>query len=134
MRWANISVGPIWCTMAALAYGAPLEATLLAWCRRQEAQRLGRILRAKRASPGAAASAEEHNAFFYTLVSRDTQVGLAMPCVLAVAGGLLFDTPVSLLHTGEAGAVCFCSVWQWVRLAQHVGARGTCLYSLCLGE
>ncbi|XP_072030042.1 general transcription and DNA repair factor IIH helicase/translocase subunit XPB-like [Amphiura filiformis] len=36
--------------------------------RRQEAQRLGRILRAKKA-----AAAEEFNAFFYTLVSQDTQ-------------------------------------------------------------
>lgn len=35
--------------------------------RRQEAQRLGRILRAKKA-----AIAEEYNAFFYTLVSQDT--------------------------------------------------------------
>ena len=40
--------------------------------RRQEAQRLGRILRAKKdAKSGAAAS--EFNAFFYTLVSKDTQ-------------------------------------------------------------
>jgi DNA excision repair protein ERCC-3 len=35
--------------------------------RRQEAQRLGRILRAKKG-----AIAEDYNAFFYTLVSRDT--------------------------------------------------------------
>lgn len=35
--------------------------------RRQEAQRLGRILRAKKGS-----FAEEYNAFFYTLVSQDT--------------------------------------------------------------
>jgi len=35
--------------------------------RRQEAQRLGRILRAKKG-----AVAEEYNAFFYTLVSEDT--------------------------------------------------------------
>lgn len=35
--------------------------------RRQEAQRLGRILRAKKS-----AVAEEYNAFFYTLVSQDT--------------------------------------------------------------
>jgi DNA excision repair protein ERCC-3 len=35
--------------------------------RRQEAQRLGRILRAKKGSHG-----EEFNAFFYTLVSQDT--------------------------------------------------------------
>lgn len=35
--------------------------------RRQEAQRLGRILRAKKTSV-----AEEYNAFFYTLVSQDT--------------------------------------------------------------
>ncbi|GAB4818176.1 hypothetical protein N2152v2_005222 [Parachlorella kessleri] len=41
--------------------------------RRQEAQRLGRILRAKKAKPGSAPSAEEFNAFFYTLVSNDTQ-------------------------------------------------------------
>ncbi|KAK9830608.1 hypothetical protein WJX81_004839 [Elliptochloris bilobata] len=40
--------------------------------RRQEAQRLGRILRAKQAKPGAV-GAGEFNAFFYTLVSRDTQ-------------------------------------------------------------
>lgn len=36
--------------------------------RRQEAQRLGRILRAKKG-----AAAEDYNAFFYTLVSQDTQ-------------------------------------------------------------
>lgn len=36
--------------------------------RRQEAQRLGRILRAKKG-----AIAEEYNAFFYSLVSQDTQ-------------------------------------------------------------
>lgn len=36
--------------------------------RRQEAQRLGRILRAKRGS-----ATGEYNAFFYTLVSKDTQ-------------------------------------------------------------
>jgi len=35
--------------------------------RRQEAQRLGRILRAKKGS-----AAEEYNAFFYSLVSQDT--------------------------------------------------------------
>jgi hypothetical protein len=42
--------------------------------RRQEAQRLGRILRKKKARPGAGAGAEEFDAFFYTLVSLDTQV------------------------------------------------------------
>ncbi|XP_014669254.1 PREDICTED: TFIIH basal transcription factor complex helicase XPB subunit-like [Priapulus caudatus] len=36
--------------------------------RRQEAQRLGRILRAKKG-----AAAEEYNAYFYSLVSQDTQ-------------------------------------------------------------
>ncbi|KAI7835846.1 hypothetical protein COHA_010244 [Chlorella ohadii] len=41
--------------------------------RRQEAQRLGRILRKKKAKPGQAASAEEYDAFFYTLVTLDTQ-------------------------------------------------------------
>ncbi|KAK9915560.1 hypothetical protein WJX75_000745 [Coccomyxa subellipsoidea] len=40
--------------------------------RRQEAQRLGRILRAKKGKPGSQA-ADEFNAFFYTLVSKDTQ-------------------------------------------------------------
>ena len=39
--------------------------------RRQEAQRLGRILRGKRGKPGDEDG--EFNAFFYTLVSRDTQ-------------------------------------------------------------
>jgi DNA excision repair protein ERCC-3 len=39
--------------------------------RRQEAQRLGRILRPKKAGRGAALT--EFNAFFYTLVSKDTQ-------------------------------------------------------------
>ena len=38
--------------------------------RRQEAQRLGRILRAKPSRPGSAAGPEEYNAFFYTLVSQ----------------------------------------------------------------
>lgn len=40
--------------------------------RRQEAQRLGRILRAKKSRTGTA-PADEFNAFFYTLVSKDTQ-------------------------------------------------------------
>ena len=40
--------------------------------RRQEAQRLGRILRAKKSRTGSA-PADEFNAFFYTLVSKDTQ-------------------------------------------------------------
>ncbi|CAD7703650.1 unnamed protein product, partial [Ostreobium quekettii] len=40
--------------------------------RRQEAQRLGRILRPKRAKPGSVAQ-DEYNAFFYTLVSKDTE-------------------------------------------------------------
>lgn len=40
--------------------------------RRQEAQRLGRILRAKKSRAGNA-PADEFNAFFYTLVSKDTQ-------------------------------------------------------------
>ncbi|WIA23544.1 hypothetical protein OEZ85_000275 [Tetradesmus obliquus] len=40
--------------------------------RRQEAQRLGRILRAKKGKPGSGEE-EEFSAFFYTLVSRDTQ-------------------------------------------------------------
>lgn len=40
--------------------------------RRQEAQRLGRILRKKKQRLGAA-EAEEFDAFFYTLVSNDTQ-------------------------------------------------------------
>jgi DNA excision repair protein ERCC-3 len=40
--------------------------------RRQEAQRLGRILRAKKESSGLAGPLE-FNAFFYTLVSKDTQ-------------------------------------------------------------
>lgn len=41
--------------------------------RRQEAQRLGRILRAKKRRAGGDAPADEFNAFFYTLVSKDTQ-------------------------------------------------------------
>lgn len=46
--------------------------------RRQEAQRLGRILRAKKGA--AAAAPGEFDAFFYTLVSRDTQVGRGRGC------------------------------------------------------
>ena len=41
--------------------------------RRQEAQRLGRILRKKKARSGAVGPGEEFDAFFYTLVSNDTQ-------------------------------------------------------------
>ncbi|WMV50959.1 hypothetical protein MTR67_044344 [Solanum verrucosum] len=42
--------------------------------RRQEAQRLGRILRAKGARPqGGSSGIEEYDAFFYSLVSTDTQ-------------------------------------------------------------
>jgi DNA excision repair protein ERCC-3 len=43
--------------------------------RRQEAQRLGRILRAKgKLEDRMAGGKEEYNAFFYSLVSTDTQV------------------------------------------------------------
>ncbi|KAH0727868.1 hypothetical protein KY290_003587 [Solanum tuberosum] len=41
--------------------------------RRQEAQRLGRILRAKRARLQGGSKTEEYDAFFYSLVSTDTQ-------------------------------------------------------------
>jgi DNA excision repair protein ERCC-3 len=41
--------------------------------RRQEAQRLGRILRAKRPRGGGPPPPDEFNAFFYSLVSTDTQ-------------------------------------------------------------
>lgn len=52
-----------------------LQISSHAGSRRQEAQRLGRILRAKGVKPGAKVEgSEEHNAFFYTLVSQDTQV------------------------------------------------------------
>lgn len=44
--------------------------------RRQEAQRLGRILRAKKDKrglpPGLGGTQGDYNAFFYTLVSKDT--------------------------------------------------------------
>ena len=40
--------------------------------RRQEAQRLGRILRPKAATVGKKNESDDHNAFFYSLVSRDT--------------------------------------------------------------
>lgn len=40
--------------------------------RRQEAQRLGRILRAKQ-TRGGPPDPNDYNAFFYTLVSKDTQ-------------------------------------------------------------
>ena len=40
--------------------------------RRQEAQRLGRILRPKAATVGKKNESHDHNAFFYSLVSRDT--------------------------------------------------------------
>ena len=40
--------------------------------RRQEAQRLGRILRPKAATVGKKNDSDDHNAFFYSLVSRDT--------------------------------------------------------------
>ena len=43
--------------------------------RRQEAQRLGRILRAKKGKSGTV-DPDEFNAFFYTLVSKDTQAPL----------------------------------------------------------
>jgi DNA excision repair protein ERCC-3 len=49
-----------------------LQISSHAGSRRQEAQRLGRILRAKRTRQGA--DPKEHNAFFYTIVSQDTQV------------------------------------------------------------
>lgn len=45
----------------------------------------GRILRKKKAKPGQAASAEEYDAFFYTLVTLDTQAG--GPCCLLVRVG-----------------------------------------------
>ena len=45
--------------------------------RRQEAQRLGRILRAKPSAGGRKAGPLEYNAFFYTLVSEVIQPNLA---------------------------------------------------------
>jgi DNA excision repair protein ERCC-3 len=63
--------------------------------RRQEAQRLGRILRAKAGKPGSGAEAE-FNAFFYTLVSNDTQARArarvapqlaSRPCLLLCRSG-----------------------------------------------
>ena len=45
--------------------------------RRQEAQRLGRILRAKPSAGGRKAGPLEYNAFFYTLVSEVGRVDLA---------------------------------------------------------
>ncbi|KAL0447919.1 UNVERIFIED_CONTAM: General transcription and DNA repair factor IIH helicase subunit XPB1 [Sesamum latifolium] len=48
--------------------------------RRQEAQRLGRILRAKgKPQDRVAGGKEEYNAFFYSLVSTDTQVITSLP-------------------------------------------------------
>ena len=49
-----------------------LQISSHAGSRRQEAQRLGRILRAKK-DARAGAALNEFNAFFYTLVSKDTQ-------------------------------------------------------------
>lgn len=50
----------------------------------------GRILRKKKAKPGQAASAEEYDAFFYTLVTLDTQVGsLLEGCAVGTCCGFV---------------------------------------------
>lgn len=99
--------------------------------RRQEAQRLGRILRAKRG--GEVTGASEFNAFFYTLVSKDTQemffsakrqrflidqVRLRRLAVLLPALGRPYCAAGrrKVLGVGAHWASC----WIWARLVAHL--------------
>ena len=107
--------------------------------RRQEAQRLGRILRKKKARPGqgsgqGAGAVEEFDAFFYTLVTLDTQVGgglVALPgCWLpSIAGRWLAGARVG------AAAACRCPNRQlWFLVAPLLASRLPSVPRLyCLG-
>ena len=73
--------------------------------RRQEAQRLGRILRPK------ARSGDTHNAFFYTLISRDTQE-MFYSCKrqqFLVDQGYAFRVITELTDFGSGGDLSFSS-------------------------
>ena len=74
--------------------------------RRQEAQRLGRILRAKRPPGGGPPPPDEFNAFFYTLVSTDTQEMYfsAKRQQFLVDQGYAFRVITNLLGDGGAAA------------------------------
>ncbi|ESO86104.1 hypothetical protein LOTGIDRAFT_207144 [Lottia gigantea] len=85
--------------------------------RRQEAQRLGRILRAKKG-----AVAEEYNAFFYSLVSQDTmemQYSLKRQRFL-VNQGYSYKVITKLAGMDEEENICYRSKEDQVGLLQKV--------------
>lgn len=81
----------------------------------------GRILRKKKAKPGQAASAEEYDAFFYTLVTLDTQVGplLGVYAVVSCCGFALYPG-----HPGGfAAGGTYCAPGLWVYPPVSLGAQ-----------
>ena len=99
-------------------------------------QRLGRILRKKKARPGVAAGGEEYDAFFYSLVTLDTQVGGcgAAPCFCflhAASARSVLLQPGDVRHgrwvlCGCGAGACSMHAWPCVR-----GALASCSCLVC---
>jgi len=101
-----------------------LQISSHAGSRRQEAQRLGRILRAKRPRPGA--EPEEHNAFFYSLVSQDTQEMYfsAKRQQFLVAQGYSFQVVSNLLDAAGAAGLQLTSRDEQLNLLAKILSLG----------
>jgi hypothetical protein len=111
------------------------EATVLvqisshAGSRRQEAQRLGRILRAKRGM-----DPTQYNAFFYTLVSSDTSEMYfsTKRQQFLVDQGYSYHVVTNLLEAGGAGDLFYSTHEEQMNLLTKVsGCRGTGSGALC---
>jgi len=84
--------------------------------RRQEAQRLGRILRAKKG-----AIAEEYNAFFYTLVSQDTiEMNFSRKRQRFLVNQGYSYKVITKLHGLEEADLCYKSKEEQAQLLQQV--------------
>ena len=93
--------------------------------RRQEAQRLGRILRPKKQLPGVFRG-EQFNAFFYTLVSRDTQEMYfsAKRQQFLIDQGYSFKVVTDLLDLSEGSDLHFSTQAEQLKLLSRVLSAG----------
>jgi len=106
-----------------------LQISSHAGSRRQEAQRLGRILRAKRArlnTTSSSETAEQHNAFFYTLVSQDTQEMYysAKRQQFLVDQGYSFKVVANLLDQADSGHLHFSKLDDQLNLLAKILSTG----------
>ncbi|CAI5511959.1 unnamed protein product [Closterium sp. Naga37s-1] len=95
--------------------------------RRQEAQRLGRILRAKgRKEDRMAGGTEHYNAFFYSLVSTDTQEMYysSKRQQFLIDQGYSFKVVTSLPPPGEGDDLCYTSKQEQLDLLSTVLSAG----------